>query len=271
MAAPVLPHCNIGNLLAARSDELRIFLRGSLPPCSACAGVGRLRAEPAAGWRAAAAAGGDGGQAGRARRHRPGRICRPLRRGRFGRGARPRLRLSRTGAFHATARWSSRATCCSPSTSARSRTPSRRRAATLAQAKANLAFTEADLDARPAAGARHAPSPSRPSSSARRPTAAPQASVAAQRGGGAPGRARSRVHRAARAGRRPHRRPPRVARQSRHRRRRRQHHAARHHRVDSIRSASNSPSMRRRICATSASPSSGKDVDRPRRRRRRSR
>ena len=59
-----------------------------------------------------------------------------------------------------------------------------------------------------------------------------EASVAAQRSRGATGRARSRIHRIARAGRRPHRRPPRLARQSGDRRHRRHHDAARHHRLD---------------------------------------
>ena len=61
--------------------------------------AGRLRTEPAAGRRAAAAADRDGGEADRARRHRPGRIRRPLRCGGFGRDPRPRLGLSRPDPF----------------------------------------------------------------------------------------------------------------------------------------------------------------------------
>ena len=106
-----------------------------------------LRREPADRRRAAAAAGGDGGQAGRAQRHRPRRICRPLRRGRFGRGPRARLGLSRQHPFHGRPdRQAGRPAVHHRPAAVPER--ARQARANLAQARANLAFAEADLDAR---------------------------------------------------------------------------------------------------------------------------
>ncbi len=78
-----------------------------------------------------------------------------------------------------------------------------------------------------------------------------QAAVAANEAHGAPGRARSRIHRAQGPDRRAHRRPPRDARQSGDRRHRRHHHAARRHRLD--RSDPTGIHLRRSLaaCATS--------------------
>ena len=160
-----------------------------------------------------AAAGGDGRQAGQAHDRRQGRICRPLRRGRRGRGARARLRLSRQGAFH---RRPDGQAGRSPVHHRPPAVPERARPGARQPrpgARRTCTFTEGDLDARPAARARQAPSRSRCSSSAPRPSATPRPSVAAERSRRAPGRARSRVHRAARAGLRPYRRPPGFARQ----------------------------------------------------------
>ncbi len=126
--------------------------------------------------------------------------------------------------------------------------------ANLAQARANLAFTEADL-ARGQELLHNKTITEQTFDQRTQAKRVAEASVAAQRGHGAFGRARSRqYHRTARADRRPHRRPPRrrsaiwspaapaaTPRCSPPSSR-------------SIRSASSSPSTRRRICATSASP-----------------
>ena len=58
----------------------------------------------------------------------------------------------------------------------------------------------------------------------------------------------------------PHRRPARVAGQSRHRRRWRHHHDACHDRVARSDPASSSPSTRRPTCATSGSRNTGREV-----------
>ena len=59
-----------------------------------------LRPEPAGGSRRATAPDGLRRPSGQAQHRRLRRICRPLRRRRFGRGARARVGLSRPGAFH---------------------------------------------------------------------------------------------------------------------------------------------------------------------------
>ena len=86
--------------------------------------------------------------------------------------------------------------------------------ANLAQAKANLAFTEADLE-RAKQLVRDRTITEQTFDQRTQAFAARHGLGRGERGGGAPGRARSGIHRAARAGRRPHRRPPRLARQSR--------------------------------------------------------
>ena len=125
--------------------------------------------------------------------------------------------------------------------------------ANLETARSNLVFHPSRPCARPAAGAR--PDHQRADL---RAAVAGQAQCpgrgCGERGGGAPGRARSRVHRAAGSGHRPHRRPARHSRQPRDRRHRRLDHAACHDRLASTRSASSSPSTRHRYCATSGWP-----------------
>ena len=181
---------------------------------------------------AAAAADGDGRQAGQAHDRRPGRICRPLRRGATRSRCARACRAISTRCISRTARWSSRAICCSPSTSGRSRTRSTRRAPISSSARRPIWPSPRPIWRAPSSSCATGPSPSRCSTSARRPFRNAAGLGGGERGAGAAGRARSRIHRAARAGRRPHRRPARVARQSGHRRHRRQHHAARHHRLD---------------------------------------
>ena len=205
--------------------------RAQVAAACACDFGRRLRrAEQQAGR--AAAAGGDGGEAGQAHRGRLRRICRPFRRGRIrSRCARGCPAIS-TRCISRTARWSSRATCCSPSTSGRSRTRSIRRAPIWRGASPispspkpistrgqqlvrDKTITEQTFEQRTQA----IPQRRRPRSP-RNEAAVRQAELDL------------RIHRVARAGDGPHRRPPRVAGQSRHRRHRRQHHAARHHRLD---------------------------------------
>ena len=159
-------------------------------------------------------------------------------------------RATSTRCTSRTARSSSRATSCSPSTSGRSRTPSTRRARTCETAKSNVAFTQADL----ARGQQLLRDKHHQRADLRAAGAGgPQCPVCGggERGDGPPGRARSRVHRVAGAGHRPHRRPARNARQSGHRRHRRHHHAARHHRVDRSDPLRIHLRRERRCCATS--------------------
>ena len=68
------------------------------------------------------------------------------------------------------------------------------------------------------------------------------------------------IYRTTRAREWSYRRSARVTRQPCYRRHRRQHDDAGHHRFDSIRSISNSPSMKLHICATSASPRMAQDI-----------
>ena len=158
------------------------------------------------------------------------RICRALRRGRLGRDPRARLRLSRQGAFQGRAdrqagrsavhhrpppvRDLARAGARDAGAGARQSRVHRKRSRPRLAAGARPHHHGADLRAAHAGQAR-------------------RRGLGRGAGGrGAPGRARSAVHRAEGAGHRPDRRPARVAGQSRDRRHRRQHHAARHHRVD---------------------------------------
>ena len=89
--------------------------------------------------------------------------------------------------------------------------------ANLVQAQSNLAFTEADYT-RGQQLVRDKTITEQTFEQRAQAFRNAKASVSGERGGGAPGRARSRIHRTARAGQRPHRRPPRVAGQSGHRR-----------------------------------------------------
>ena len=139
-------------------------------------------------------------------------------------------RATSTACISMTARSSSRATSCSRSTSGRSRTRSTRRAPISTLARSNLTYHRGRPCARQAARARQ--DHRRAGVRAARAGQAQCRSVGAgERGGRAPGRARSAIHRIARAGGGPHRRPPGVAGQSHHRRHHRHHHDARHHRV----------------------------------------
>ena len=122
-----------------------------------------------------------------------------------------------TRCISATARSSSRAICCSPSTSGRSRTRSIRRAPISRRPRPISRFAEGDL-ARAKQLVRDRTITEQTFEQRTQAQRSAAASVAGQRGGGPPGRARPAVHRAACAGRRPHRRPARVARQPRHRR-----------------------------------------------------
>ena len=108
-----------------------------------------------------------------AHRRRPGRIRRPL----YARSIRSRCargyRATWIRCISPTARWSSRAISCSPSTSGRSRTRSTRRAPISCWRKSNLTFTEADL-ARGEKLVRDKTITEQVSSSARRPSATPR-------------------------------------------------------------------------------------------------
>ncbi len=182
------------------------------------------------GRRAAACAGGDGGEADRARRHRPGRICRPLRRGGFGRGSRPRLGLSRPDPFPRR-----------PDGQAGRPAVHHRQAPVPEHSRADaqapwrrprpISLSPRPTSSAPSSSCATAPSPSRPSTSAPRPSARRTASVAANEA--AVRQAELDLEftelRAPVAGRIGDRRVS--PRQSRHRRRRRHHHDARHHRL----------------------------------------
>ncbi len=103
--------------------------------------------------------------------------------------------------------------------------------ANLAQARANLAFAESDLD-RGKQLVRERTISEQVFQQRTQAFGSAQACGRRQRGGRQAGRARSGFHRIACAGRGPHRRPPRVARQPGDRRHDRDHDHARHHRVD---------------------------------------
>ena len=198
-------------------------------PSRSCGRSCRLRREPAAAGRAAAS-GGDGRQAGQAHHRRSGRVCRALRRGRVGRNPLARLRLSRQGAFQGRpARQAGRPPLHHrpPAVPEHARSGARQSRAGEGQSRlhrvgpAACAVAGARPDHhRAAVRSAHAGEPYR---------AGPGRGAG---GGRETGRARSAVHRTARAGHRPYRRPSHLARQSRHRRPRGQHVAARHHRLD---------------------------------------
>ena len=103
--------------------------------------------------------------------------------------------------------------------------------ANLAQAKANLAFTEADLQ-RAQSLVRERTITEQLFDQRTQANRTAQAQVDGAGGRGQAGRARSAVHRIARTDHRPDRRPARLAGQPRHRRHHRHDHAARHHRID---------------------------------------
>ena len=103
--------------------------------------------------------------------------------------------------------------------------------ANLAQAKSNLAFTEADYTR----GQQLVKDKTITDQTFEQRAQAyrnAQASVSDTEAAVRQAELDHRIHRIARAGQRPHRRPPGLARQSGDRRHQRQHHAARHHRVD---------------------------------------
>ena len=162
-----------------------------------------------------------------------------------------------TRSISTTARWSSRAICCSPSTSGRSRTRSSRRKATSRRRKANLAFAEADLERGQAARARphHHRADLRPAhpgearrarlrSRRKRPRCARPSSISSS-----PSCARRSPAASATAACRPAISSPAAPAAPR----RCSPPSSR-----SIRSASSSPWMRPRTCATSASPAAAR-------------
>ena len=103
--------------------------------------------------------------------------------------------------------------------------------ANLAQARANLAFTEADL-ARGQELVRNKTMTEQIYDQRKQAKSVAEAARRGAGGDGASGRARpQRIFRTARADRRPHRRSPRLRRQSGDRRQRLQYHVARHHRL----------------------------------------
>ena len=222
----------------------------------AACGLSRRLRSPAAAQAssrrgAAAAADRDGRQADQAHHHRPGRICRPLRRGRLGRGARARLRLSRQGAFQ--------------------RRPDRQAGRSPVHHRQAAVPEHARPGARQPRAGEGQPRLHRGRSRARQAARARRTiteqifeqRTQAKRNAAAVGRGHEAAVRQAEldleftelrapvAG--PHRRPARLAGQSRHRRQPAATPRCSPPSSRSIRSASSSPSMRRRTCATSGS------------------
>ena len=125
--------------------------------------------------------------------------------------------------------------------------------ANLATAKSNLAYAESDLKRGQSLVREHTITEQifeQRSQSFRNA----QAAVTADAGGGAAGRARSAVHRIARADRRPHRRPPGLARQPGDRRQLPAAPRCSRPSCRPTRSISSSPSTRPPTCATSGWP-----------------
>ncbi len=181
--------------------------------------------------RRAAGARGDRGQSVQAHHRGPGRICRPLRGGRFGRGARPPERLSqrhplsgrpdgeagRSPLHHRSAPVPDRARPGARQSRAGAGQPGLRRSRS-----------------RPRAGAPAQQDHHRADLRAAHPGQAGGGRLRHRPGGPGPfRRARSqRIHRAARPGGGADRRPAGVTRQPGDRRDQRQHHALGHHRID---------------------------------------
>jgi multidrug efflux pump subunit AcrA (membrane-fusion protein) len=123
--------------------------------------------------------------------------------------------------------------------------------ANLSQARANLAYAVADLE-RGQGLVRGSTITQQTFDQRTQAKGVAEASVKPRKRR-APGHARSRVHRAARAGLGTDRRPARLRRQPRDGRHDRHHDAARHHHVDRPHPLRSSPWMRRRTCDTCAS------------------
>ena len=137
----------------------------------------------------------------------------------------------------------------------------------LDQARANLELAQDPISPSPRPISRAAsswcatgPSPSRSSSSARRPNRNAEASVAANEALVRQAELDLRIHRAARAGHRPHRRPARLARAIWSPAAPAAPPRCSPPSCRPIRSASSSPSTRRRFCATSGWRSGKSDV-----------
>ena len=206
---------------------LRVPAVSALAACRGSPAASRPAARP--GARAASAA-GDGRQAGQAAGRRPRRVRRPLRRGRRHRGARARVGLPRCHPLQG------RAAGEEGRPSVHHRPAALRGLAGAGPGEPGAGPRQPRLR-RGRPGARAGPGARQHHHAADlRPAHAGQArgrGLGGGAGGGrAPGHARSRVHRAARAGIGTHRRPARVAGQPGHGRHDRHHDAARHHHVD---------------------------------------
>ena len=196
-----------------------------------CAGAGPCRLRGGAeNPRHAAAPRRNRCHSGQAHHRRSGRICRPLRRGRFGRDSRARFRLSRSGGFQG---WADGQAGRPAVHHRQAAVPEHARPG--ARQPHDRQIQSRLHASRPRAGAQQL---------VRDQTITDQILRAAlpgipqcpglgggERGAGAPGRARSAIHRAQGADCRPHRRPAGDAWQPGDRRHRRQHHALGHHRV----------------------------------------
>ena len=230
------------NVVAARVALMLIALGSALAGCGE--GAPKQAAPPPPAVTVAKPQQADG--------HRLRRICRALRRGRLGRGPRARLRLSRQGAFQGRADRQAGRSPVHASTGGRSRPRSRRRAPTWRR-RAPISPTPKATSAAPRSWCATAPSRSRSSSSAPRPSASPKPRWRQRRRRCARPSSTSQFTELKAPVDRPDRRPPRVARQPGDRRHRPATPRCSPPSCRSTRSASSSPSMRPRSCATSGS------------------